>query len=79
MNEYEYEYYSGSEILPNMNIIQSATFDRIRIRILRLFKSYQIQIRIILNMSTKTIKKQKIPEHKKLHTGSSVPKITTEN
>ena len=38
--EYEYEYYSGSEIWPNTNTnnIRSATFVRIRIRILRLFE-----------------------------------------
>ena len=40
MTEYEYEYYSCSEIWPNTNtnIIRSTTFDRIRIRILRLFE-----------------------------------------
>ena len=40
MAEYEYEYYSGSEIWPNTNtnIIRSATFGRIPIRILRLFE-----------------------------------------
>ena len=40
MAEYEYEYYSGSEIWPNTNTntIRSATFVRIRIRILRLFE-----------------------------------------
>ena len=36
--EYEYEYHLGSEIWPNTNIIRSATFIRIRIRILRLFE-----------------------------------------
>ena len=40
MAEYEYEYYSGSEIWPNTNTntIRSAKFVRIRIRILRLFE-----------------------------------------
>ena len=40
MAEYEYEYYSGSEIWPNTNtnIIRSAIYVRIRIRILRLFE-----------------------------------------
>ena len=36
--EYEYEYYSGTEIWPNTNIIWSTTFVQIRIRILRLFE-----------------------------------------
>ena len=38
--EYEYKYYLGSEIWPNMNtnIIRSATLVRIQIRILRLFE-----------------------------------------
>ena len=40
MAEYEYEYYSGSEIWPNTNtnIIRSAIYVRIRIRIFRLFE-----------------------------------------
>ena len=40
MAEYEYEYYSGSEIFPNTNTntIRKATFVQIRIQILRLFE-----------------------------------------
>ena len=45
--EYEYEYNSGTEIWPNTNIIWSTTFVQIRIRILRLFEKYRIQIGIM--------------------------------
>ena len=40
LSEYEYEYYSGSELWPNTNTntIQVQKFGRIRIRILRLFE-----------------------------------------
>ena len=57
MAEYEYEYYSGSEIWPNTNrnTIRSATFIRIRTRVLRLFV-----YPILPNINTKTIEKQQI-------------------